>query len=279
MRILMLGTDAFAGLLAAELALEDHDVTVLAQGDRYEQLRWHGIELRDADSGAEETVPIRVVDGISPDDAFDLLIATGDVADEQGLLPPPPWAIAADVVVLPQDAERAATILGGSDLDLRSTDAHFEGDTVVYRMPPRARLTPIGMEAPVGAAAGTTEEATQEAEMTQSQELKVGGEPHGWLPTAPPKPEFAQPPATGLPPSEPETIEEDFLVAHVGQTWMPTMPEASEGDTPWPEPMTPPERERYEESVQPVRKARWPWVVAGVAVWLGWRMLRRSRRR
>ena len=74
MRFLVLGAGNIGSLYAAKLAQSGQEVTVLARGARLEQIRRHGIELEDAVSGERTRTPLRVVDRLGADDAYDVVL-------------------------------------------------------------------------------------------------------------------------------------------------------------------------------------------------------------
>jgi ketopantoate reductase len=51
-----------------------HDVTVLARGQRLDDLRQYGIVLEDSVSGERETVAVHTAEALEPDDAYDLVL-------------------------------------------------------------------------------------------------------------------------------------------------------------------------------------------------------------
>lgn len=274
MRILVHGSDALGSLLAAELQLAGHDVTVLVPaGHRFEQMRWHGIRLHDEESGAEETVPVTVVTRLSNYSAFDLVLATGESAELEAALPAPPWGRSADILLLPGDADRAARILGEDNVDINGIQATFDGEVVRYRLPAGVR--------------------------SQGESRPVS-EPPGWLPATPPAEDFRQPPKFELPteplehPVEatgetapaherpaPKPREAGTLITRMGEGVLPAFPDAAEGEMPWPDPTY--TYEHVETEVAPERMhgghaLNWRAVaIATLFAWVVWRMFRPRR--
>ena len=74
MRFLVIGAGNIGSLYAAKLAQSGQEVTVLAQGARLEEIRQHGIVLEDAVSGERTRTPLRVVDRLGPDNAYDVVL-------------------------------------------------------------------------------------------------------------------------------------------------------------------------------------------------------------
>jgi len=72
MRILIYGAGVLGSLYAARLAESGHDVTLLARGQRLEELRCHGIVLLDEESQRETITQVALTDHLHPDDVYDL---------------------------------------------------------------------------------------------------------------------------------------------------------------------------------------------------------------
>ena len=76
MRILLFGAGNIGCLYAALLTRSGQDVTLLARGDRYTDLQRHGITVQHALSGARTTSSVSVIDRLTHQDAYDLMIVT-----------------------------------------------------------------------------------------------------------------------------------------------------------------------------------------------------------
>ena len=74
MRILIYGAGNIGCLYAARLSQGGQDVAILARGDRYNDLRDHGITLENGVSGERTTASVSVVDRLESGDAYDLVL-------------------------------------------------------------------------------------------------------------------------------------------------------------------------------------------------------------
>jgi len=74
MRLLVYGAGNIGSLYAARLAQSSHDVSILARGERLEQIRRGGILLEDGLSGKRTTTSVQVVQQLDPRDAYDLVL-------------------------------------------------------------------------------------------------------------------------------------------------------------------------------------------------------------
>jgi len=74
MRILVFGAGPLGSLLAAHLKQGGLNVTLLARGKRYENIREHGLRLKSWRSGNEETIQIELIESLQADDCYDLII-------------------------------------------------------------------------------------------------------------------------------------------------------------------------------------------------------------
>lgn len=74
MRILFYGAGVIGSLYAARLQTAGNDVSILARGPRLKDLKEYGIVLEQALTGQQTTTPINVVEQLSPDDAYDLIV-------------------------------------------------------------------------------------------------------------------------------------------------------------------------------------------------------------
>lgn len=74
MRILAYGAGNIGQLYAGRLAGAGHDVSVLARGDRLEEIRKNGIRLECGTGGSRTTEHVRTVSALEPDDPYDLVL-------------------------------------------------------------------------------------------------------------------------------------------------------------------------------------------------------------
>jgi len=73
-RILVFGAGVLGSLYAARLHRTDQDVTLLARGERLQQLRERGVLLEEASSGRRSTTHVPTTDRLDPDDRYDAII-------------------------------------------------------------------------------------------------------------------------------------------------------------------------------------------------------------
>ena len=74
MKVLFYGAGVIGSLYAAWLQEVGHDVSILARGQRLADLRAHGIVLEQALTRQQTTTPVNVVEHLSPNDAYDLIV-------------------------------------------------------------------------------------------------------------------------------------------------------------------------------------------------------------
>jgi ketopantoate reductase len=74
MRTLILGAGVIGSFNAAHLAQAGQDVTLLARGQRFSDLRQYGVVLEHYRSGRRTTTQVPLVDRLGPEDAYDLAI-------------------------------------------------------------------------------------------------------------------------------------------------------------------------------------------------------------
>lgn len=74
MRILVFGAGPLGSLLAARLHQGGQDVTLLARGQRLADLKKYGICLKSWTTQEEESIPVRLIDKLEPDDCYDLIL-------------------------------------------------------------------------------------------------------------------------------------------------------------------------------------------------------------
>ena len=74
MKILIYGGDVVGSIYAARLHGPKHDVTILASGDRLAELQQHGVVLRHAITGDELFLHVRLIEGLSRHDRYDIAL-------------------------------------------------------------------------------------------------------------------------------------------------------------------------------------------------------------
>jgi len=73
-QILVYGAGPLGSLFAARLGQGGKDVSILARGQRLDDLREHGIVLEDVQTKEQTVTRTRVVEELHPDDAYDLVL-------------------------------------------------------------------------------------------------------------------------------------------------------------------------------------------------------------
>ena len=73
-KVLVYGAGPLGSLFAARLHQGGNDVSLLARGNRLKDLREHGIVLRDFYTKEETITPVRIVESLDPEDAYDLVL-------------------------------------------------------------------------------------------------------------------------------------------------------------------------------------------------------------
>lgn len=74
MRILIYGAGPFGSLFAERLKEAQHEVTILARGERLKQVREHGVVIKDHDTDEVTVTQVPVVETLEEDDVYDLII-------------------------------------------------------------------------------------------------------------------------------------------------------------------------------------------------------------
>lgn len=87
MKILVCGAGVLGTLYAARLKASGRQVSILARGERLEQIRRDGLLLEDARSGQQAAVPIDAVTELAPGDDYDLVIVLVRREQVAALLP------------------------------------------------------------------------------------------------------------------------------------------------------------------------------------------------
>ncbi len=87
MRVLVFGAGPLGSLMAARLHEAGHDVSLLARGQRLDDLKNHGVVLQDEESGEQEVAHVPVVEAFGPDDHYDLVMVVMRKNQAQDILP------------------------------------------------------------------------------------------------------------------------------------------------------------------------------------------------
>ncbi|MGA2664679.1 MAG: 2-dehydropantoate 2-reductase N-terminal domain-containing protein [Nitrososphaerales archaeon] len=74
LKVLVYGAGVIGSLFAARLADSGQDVSILARGDRLTAIRDGGIELEEVRSGLRTRTIVDVVERLSPEDSYDLVV-------------------------------------------------------------------------------------------------------------------------------------------------------------------------------------------------------------
>ena len=82
MNILVYGAGVLGSLYAARLQEAGQHVSLLARGQRLQDIREHGILLEDVLTGQTTTTHVKMVEQLGPEDQYDLaVVTTGHVDD------------------------------------------------------------------------------------------------------------------------------------------------------------------------------------------------------
>jgi len=87
MRVLVFGAGPLGSLMAARLHEAGADVSLLARGQRLEDLRSHGVVLQDESTGEQEVAHVRVVETFGPEDRYDLVMVVMRKNQAEDILP------------------------------------------------------------------------------------------------------------------------------------------------------------------------------------------------
>lgn len=74
LRILVYGAGVIRTLYGARLQQAGNEVVVVARGTRLQDVRASGLVIEDVGSGARQTIPVRSIAELVPDDAYDLVV-------------------------------------------------------------------------------------------------------------------------------------------------------------------------------------------------------------
>ncbi len=87
MRVLVFGAGPLGSLMAARLHEAGQDVSLLARGQRLDDLKNHGVVLQDEESGRQEVVHVHLTEAFGPEDAYDLVLVVMRKNQAQEILP------------------------------------------------------------------------------------------------------------------------------------------------------------------------------------------------
>ena len=87
MKILVIGAGVLGSLYAARLQAAGHDVSILARGERLEQIRARGILLQEHGSEIVSATPVRAIEILDPHEDFDWVLVLVRKNQVAGLLP------------------------------------------------------------------------------------------------------------------------------------------------------------------------------------------------
>ena len=73
-RILVYGAGAIGSIFAGKLAKYGNDITVLARGNRYEEIKAKGIILRNALTNKEEIMPVKCINELLAEDIYEYIL-------------------------------------------------------------------------------------------------------------------------------------------------------------------------------------------------------------
>ena len=87
LRVLVFGAGVLGSLYAARLADAGHEVSLVARGRRYRDLREHGIVLEYFDTGERTTTQVRTLDAMPTDEHHDLCLVAVQKTQLEAALP------------------------------------------------------------------------------------------------------------------------------------------------------------------------------------------------
>lgn len=76
MRILIYGAGVIGSIFACKLSQAGEDITVLARGARYDEIKTCGIVLEHPKTGINETAKVTTIETLHPDDIYDYILVT-----------------------------------------------------------------------------------------------------------------------------------------------------------------------------------------------------------
>ncbi|MBB4826227.1 2-dehydropantoate 2-reductase [Sporosarcina luteola] len=86
-RILLYGSGVIGSIFGGKLAVSNVDVTMLARGARFEQIKDHGIILQDVVSGKIERVHVNVINHLDQNDRYDYIMVAVQHTQLADILP------------------------------------------------------------------------------------------------------------------------------------------------------------------------------------------------
>lgn len=87
LKVLVFGAGVLGSLYAARLADAGHEVSLVARGRRYRDLREHGIVLEYFETGNQTTTNVRVLDAMPTDERFDVCLVAVQKTQLDAALP------------------------------------------------------------------------------------------------------------------------------------------------------------------------------------------------
>ncbi len=74
MNILIYGAGVIGSIFAAKLSLSGQDITVLARGKRFEEIKANGVVICNPKTGTKEVARVKVIDDLKPQMKYDFII-------------------------------------------------------------------------------------------------------------------------------------------------------------------------------------------------------------
>jgi 2-dehydropantoate 2-reductase len=87
MKILIYGAGVLGSLYAARLGESGCDVSILARGQRLQDIREHGIVLEELSSARRTAIQVNVVERLAPEDSYDLVVVLMNKTQARSILP------------------------------------------------------------------------------------------------------------------------------------------------------------------------------------------------
>lgn len=86
-RILIYGAGVIGSIFGAKLALSGVNITMLARGERFDELKKDGIILKDALNGKIENVKVPIIDNLRENDIYDYIVVVVQNTQIDSILP------------------------------------------------------------------------------------------------------------------------------------------------------------------------------------------------